>query len=129
MSNSREIHTKINSIKNTQKITRAMELVAASKMKKARDQMNAARPYAKYSRNIIKHLASAHTEYHHPYFRKSDDSNTIGMVIISTERGLCGGLNINLFKEVLNSIEYYKNKNRNICLFLVGAKAEHFFKR
>ena len=129
MSSSREIRAKINSIKNTQKITRAMELVAASKMKKARDKMNAARPYACYSRDIIKHLITAYTEYKHNYFNEIKDCNVIGMIIISTERGLCGGLNINLFKKVLDSIEHYRKQKKSIFLCLIGTKAEHFFKR
>ena len=128
MSGSREIRTKIHSVKNTQKITRAMELVAASKMRKARDRMEEARPYANYARNIIAHITRASMEYLHPYFQ-SRKKKRIGMIIISTDRGLCGGLNINLFKEVLKAIRAYQAKKIKVDLCLIGLKAEGFFKR
>lgn len=128
MSGSREIRTKINSVKNTQKITRAMELVAASKMRKARDRMEQARPYAHYALDIIHHVVRASMEYIHPYFQ-TRDVKRIGMVVISTDRGLCGGLNINLFKEVLKSIKQYQEQKIEVDLCLIGSKAESFFKR
>ncbi len=128
MSGSREIRTKINSVKNTQKITRAMELVAASKMRKARDRMEQARPYAHYALDIIHHVVRASMEYIHPYFQ-TRDVERIGMVVISTDRGLCGGLNINLFKEVLKSIKQYQEQKIEVDLCLIGSKAESFFRR
>ncbi len=128
MATGREIRSKISSVKNTQKITRAMELVAASKMRKARDRMEEARPYADYARAIIAHVAKAKLEYLHPYF-KSRPVEKVGIIIISTDRGLCGGLNINLFKEALKEINSLKAQNIEIQLTLIGAKAESFFKR
>ncbi|TNF67529.1 MAG: F0F1 ATP synthase subunit gamma [Gammaproteobacteria bacterium] len=124
----REIRTKIKSVKNTQKITRAMELVAASKMRKARDRMEEARPYADYARSLIAHVAKAHLEYKHTYFNHREVKR-VGFIIVSTERGLCGGLNINLFKQVLSAIKRYRDKNIEIDVCLIGAKAESFFKR
>ena len=97
MSGSQEIRTQIASIQNTQKITKAMEMVAASKMKKAQDQMTKARPYADKILNVIKHLAHAHPEYTSEFFAQRDVSKK-GYIIISSDRGLCGGLNNNLFK-------------------------------
>ncbi|MCF6764516.1 F0F1 ATP synthase subunit gamma [Thiotrichales bacterium 19S3-7] len=124
----REIRTKIKSVKNTQKITRAMELVAASKMRKARDRMEEARPYADYARSLIAHVAKAHLEYQHPYFQHREVKR-VGFIIVSTERGLCGGLNINLFKKVLNEVKRLQAKNIEIDVCIIGAKAESFFKR
>ena len=128
MSGSREIRTKIHSVKNTQKITRAMELVAASKMRKARDRMEDARPYARYAKNIINHVTRASMEYTHPYFNDREVKR-VGLIVISTDRGLCGGLNINLFKKVLSAIKSYQDKKIGVDLCLIGMKAESFFKR
>ena len=125
MSGSREIRTKINSVKNTQKITSAMELVAASKMRKARERMDNARPYAKHVLDIIHHVANANMEYTHPYF-KSRTIKRIGMIIVGTDRGLCGGLNINLFKKVLTVINHQQKNNIEVDLCLIGLKAESF---
>ena len=97
MAAGKEIRTQIRSIKNTQKITRAMEMVAASKMRKAQDRMAASKPYAKKIRNVMAHLAQAHPEYRHPYL-EDRDAKRVGYIIISTDRGLCGGLNSNLFQ-------------------------------
>jgi F-type H+-transporting ATPase subunit gamma len=105
-----------------------MELVAASKMRKARDRMEQARPYAHYALDIIHHVVRASMEYIHPYFQ-TRDVKRIGMVVISTDRGLCGGLNINLFKEVLKSIKQYQEQKIEVDLCLIGSKAESFFKR
>ena len=128
MSAGREIRTKITSVKNTQKITRAMELVAASKMRKARRRMEDARPYATYVRNIITHATRASMEYTHPYFQRRDIQRA-GIVVISTDRGLCGGLNINLFKRILKAITDFQAQKIEIDLCLIGLKAESFFKR
>lgn len=128
MATGREIRTKIGSVKNTQKITRAMELVAASKMRKARDRMDAAKPYANYASKLISHAAKANLEYRHPYFEQRDIKR-IGIIVVSTDRGLCGGLNINLFKDVLKKITIAQQSNIQVDLCLIGTKSETFFKR
>lgn len=128
MATGREIRTKIGSVKNTQKITRAMELVAASKMRKARDRMDAAKPYADYASRLISHAAKAHLEYRHPYFDQREVKR-VGLIIVSTDRGLCGGLNINLFKEVLKTIKALQEERVEVDICIVGSKAESFFCR
>ena len=128
MSGSQEIRTQIASIQNTQKITKAMEMVAASKMKKAQDQMTKARPYADKILNVITHLAHAHPEYSSEFFSKREVSKK-GYIIISSDRGLCGGLNNNLFKIVLENIEPDKASNIDPAFALVGSKATSFFQR
>ncbi len=129
MANEKEIRTQIASIKNTQKITKAMEMVAASKMRKAKDRMNATRPYASKMRNVIGHLANANTEYNHPFLLERDEVNRIGYIIISSDRGLCGGLNVNLFKAALKDMQAWQDKNIEIDFCLIGAKATQFFKK
>ena len=104
MAGAKEIRTQIASIKNTQKITKAMQMVAASKMRKAQERMLATRPYAEKIRNVVAHLSHAHPEYHHPYLVEREVKR-VGLIIISTDRGLCGGLNINLFKSVITAHE------------------------
>ena len=128
MSGSQEIRTQIASIQNTQKITKAMEMVAASKMKKAQDQMTKARPYADKILNVITHLAHAHPEYTSEFFSMREVSKK-GYIIISSDRGLCGGLNNNLFKIVLENIEQDKASNIDPAFALVGSKATSFFQR
>jgi len=128
MSGSQEIRTQIASIQNTQKITKAMEMVAASKMKKAQDQMTRARPYADKILNVIAHLAHAHPEYTSEFFVKREVRKK-GYIIISSDRGLCGGLNNNLFKMVLENIEQDKTSNIDPAFALVGSKASSFFQR
>lgn len=129
MSTGREIRTKIGSIKNTQKITRAMELVAASKMRKAQQRMFASRPYATKIRQVISHVARSHSEYHHPYLIPRDEIKRVGLIVISTDRGLCGGLNVNLFRAVAQLMQDWQKKDIEIDLCLIGTKAEGFFKR
>jgi len=128
MSGAKEIRTKIKSIQNTQKITKAMEMVAASKMRKAQDRMEASRPYARRMRNVIGHLAAANVEYKHPYLVDREVSR-VGFIVISTDRGLCGGLNINLFKAALGSIREWTGKDVEIDVCTIGRKASGFFKR
>jgi len=128
MAGGKEIRTKISSIKNTQKITRAMEMVAASKMRKAQDRMMATRPYAHKIQGVISHLAHAHPEYHHPYLEERDPKR-VGLIIISTDRGLCGGLNINLFKSVIAAMKQWDKEGLEIDLTLIGTKSNAFFKR
>ena len=125
----KEIRTKIKSIKNTQKITRAMEMVAASKMRKAQDRMASSRPYAHKIRNVISHLAHAHPEYRHPYLEKRDTVKRVGLIIVSTDRGLCGGLNTNLFKSAVNELKRWRDQGVDVDVCLVGQKAANFFKR
>jgi len=128
MAGAKEIRSKISSIKNTQKITKAMEMVAASKMRKAQERMRAARPYAEKLRNVIGHLRLANPDYKHP-FLIDRPVKTLGMIVIATDRGLAGGLNINLFKAALNTIKDAQGKGQKVELCLIGSKAVTFFKR
>jgi len=128
MAGAKEIRTKIASIKNTQKITKAMEMVAASKMRKAQERMLATRPYADKIQNVVSHLSHAHPEYHHPYLQQRE-AKRVGLIIISTDRGLCGGLNINLFKSVISSMKEWSDAGLEIDLTLIGTKSNAFFKR
>jgi F-type H+-transporting ATPase subunit gamma len=124
----KEIRTQIRSVQNTKKITGAMEMVAASKMRKAQDRMAASRPYADKMRNVIAHLAHAHPEYKHPYM-ESRDVKRVGIIIISSDRGLCGGLNNNLFRDTLKTLRGWKNDGIEIDLCTIGKKAGGFFAR
>jgi F-type H+-transporting ATPase subunit gamma len=128
MAGAKEIRTKIASIKNTQKITKAMEMVAASKMRRAQDRMLATRPYAEKIHNVVTHLSHAHPEYHHPYLQEREPKR-VGLIIISTDRGLCGGLNINLFKSVITAMKEWNSAGLEIDLTLIGSKSNAFFKR
>lgn len=129
MTQAREIRTKIASIKSTQKITRAMELVAASKMRKAQDRMSLSKPYATKIRRVISHVAASHSEYRHTYLEPREIKNRVGYIIVSSDRGLCGGLNINLFRKTLADMREWDEKGVGIDLCLVGKKAELFFQR
>lgn len=128
MAVAKEIRTKIRSIKNTQKITRAMEMVAASKMRKAQDRMHRAKPYAKKIMQVIGHLAKGHPEYRHPFLQEREIKR-VGFIIVTTDRGLCGGLNTNLLRSSINSVKEWKKEGAEISLCLIGTKAESFFKR
>ena len=128
MANVKEIRTKIGSIKNTQKITSATEMVAASKMRKAHDRMHSARPYADKMRNVISHMAFAHSEYHHPFLHERD-AKRVGYIVITTDRGLCGGLNINLLKTTVASMREWEAQNVDIDVCAIGGKAIGFFSR
>ncbi len=127
MAGGKEIRTKIASVKNMQKITKAMEMVAASKMRKAQDRMLAARPYAEKIRNVISHLAHANSEYKHPYLNKRDEIKRIGLIIVSTDRGLCGGLNANMFRMLLKNIQSWEQEGKEVDLCVIGTKAAGFF--
>lgn len=127
MSNAREIRTKIRSIKSTQKITRAMEMVAASKMRKAQDRMRRSKPYAAKIRDVIHHLACAHPEYKHPFLEVRSVQRA-GFIIVSTDRGLCGPLNTNLFRNVLQTMRSFSDKGIESDLCLIGHRAETFFR-
>ena len=128
MSGAKEIRGKIKSIKNTQKITKAMEMVAASKMRKAQDRMRSSRPYAEKIREVVSHMGKAHPEYKHPYLIERPASR-VGLIIISTDRGLCGGLNINLFKAAIAAMKEWKGQKLDIDLAVIGTKAMGFFRR
>jgi F-type H+-transporting ATPase subunit gamma len=128
MAGAKEIRSKIASIKSTQKITKAMQMVAASKMRRAQERMLATRPYAEKIQNVISHLAHAHPEYHHPYLMERE-AKRVGLIIISTDRGLCGGLNINLFKSAITSMRQWDADGLDLDLTLVGSKSSGFFKR
>jgi len=128
MAGEKEIRSKIRSVKNMQKITKAMEMVAASKIRKAQNQMEASRPYAEGIRRVIGHLGNANPDYKHPWLVERE-VRRVGYIVISTDRGLCGGLNVNLFKSVIGELQQRKEQNIEVDLALVGAKAVQFFRR
>jgi F-type H+-transporting ATPase subunit gamma len=122
----KEIRSKIGSIKNTQKITRAMEMVAASKMRKTKDRMMATRPYSKKIGRIIKHLAQANPEYKHPFLVEREVKR-VGVIVISSDRGLCGGLNSNLFRKTLTQMMQWDKADIEVDICTIGTKAFGFF--
>ena len=128
MAGGKEIKTKIASVQNTQKITAAMEMVAASKMRRAQDQMLATRPYAQKIATVVSHVASSHPEYKHPFLIERAVKR-VGIIAVSTDRGLCGGLNTNLFKKALNKIGELDDQGVEIEVVTFGIKALNFFKR
>ena len=128
MPGEKEIRSKIASVKNMQKITSAMEKVAASKIRKAQRQMEESRPYAQRIRRVIGHLAHANPDYKHPFLIERD-AKRVGLIVISTDRGLCGGLNANLFNTVIGELVNWKEEGVEVDLALVGAKAVQFFRR
>jgi F-type H+-transporting ATPase subunit gamma len=128
MAGTKEIRLKIASVKNTQKITKAMEMVAASKMRKAQDRMHAARPYAGKIRQVIAHVGHANPEYRHPYLVPREVKR-VGLILVSTDRGLCGGLNANLFRETLRNLRAWENEGKEADLCIIGAKGAAFFSR
>jgi F-type H+-transporting ATPase subunit gamma len=128
MAGAREIRTKIKSVANTRKVTRALEMVSASKIRKAQDLMRASRPYARAMRQVIGHIAHATAEYKHPFMVKRETVKRVGYVIVSTDRGLCGGLNTNLFRRLLGEIRDWQTKGVEVDLVTIGSKAAGFFK-
>jgi F-type H+-transporting ATPase subunit gamma len=128
MAGGKEITTKIRSIENTKKVTSALEMVSASKIRKSQDLMAETRPYAKMIRRVMGHLSKARPEYQHPFTVKRDKVSKVGYIIVSTDRGLCGGLNTNLFKVVLGSIQEWQAKEAEVSLVTLGKKASAFFK-
>lgn len=128
MPSEKEIRNKIRSVKNMQKITKAMEMVAASKIRKAQAQMEASRPYAERIRRVIGHLSYANPDYKHPWLVERE-ARRVGCIVISTDRGLCGGLNVNMFKTVIGELQRWQEQNVEVDLALVGAKAVQFFRR
>ena len=129
MAQMREIRTKIASIKGTQKITGAMELVAASKMRKSKLRMQATKPYATKIREVIGHVAAAHSEYNHPYLVGREHVDRVGFIVVSSDRGLCGGLNVNLFRQLMTHVKTWGEASVEIDYCLIGRKAIQFFKR
>ncbi|MFT3791884.1 MAG: F0F1 ATP synthase subunit gamma [Rudaea sp.] len=129
MAGAREIRTKIKSVQNTRKVTRALEMVSASKIRKAQDLMKASRPYARAMRQLIGHIAKANTEYKHPFLVERGEVKRVGYIVVSTDRGLCGGLNSNLFRKLLGEIREWQGKGVEVDVVAIGTKANAFFKR
>ncbi len=129
MSGSREIVGKIKSVQNTRKVTRALEMVSASKIRKAQDQMEASRPYARMMRQIIGHLAHANPDYKHPFMVEREEVRRVGYIVVATDRGLCGALNSNSFRGLLGDLREWKEQDVDTSLVVLGRKAAQFFKR
>ena len=127
MAGAKEIKTKIASVQSTQKITKAMEMVATSKMRKTQDRMAASRPYSETIRNVISHVSKATVGYKHPFLIQREVKR-VGILVVSTDRGMCGGLNINLFKTVMTEIKQWKDKGVTVELGLIGSKGISFFR-
>ncbi len=129
MAGAREIRTKIKSVANTRKVTCALEMVSASKIRKAQELMRASRPYARAMRQVAGHVARANTEFKHPFLSSRESVKRVGYIIISTDRGLCGGLNSNLFRKLLAEIRDWNEKNVEVDIVAIGTKANVFFRR
>ena len=129
MASGREIKTKIKSVQNTRKVTRALEMVSASKIRKAQELMKSSRPYARLMRQVIGHIAKANTEYRHPFLVERAEVKRAAYVVISTDRGLCGGLNSNLFRRLLGEIRQHQQAGVEVDVVAIGQKAVTFFRR
>ena len=129
MAGSREIRTKIKSVQNTRKITKAMEMVAASKMRKAQERMRHARPYGEKIRAIASHLAHANTEYRHPFLVRREGVKDVGVIVVTSDKGLCGGLNTNVLRLTLNKVREWQGEGREVLLTAVGNKGFGFLQR
>jgi F-type H+-transporting ATPase subunit gamma len=129
MPGTKEIRAKIASVKSTQKITKAMQMVATSKMRRAQDRMRLARPYAEKIRSVIGNLTQANPDYRHPFLKERDEVKSVGVIVISSDRGLCGSLNINIFKTALVAMRDWQSKGAKISMCLIGSKATAFFRR
>ena len=129
MASGREIKTKIKSVQNTRKVTRALEMVSASKIRKAQERMKTSRPYARAMKQVIGHLAQAHTDYQHPFMVERPEIKRVGYIIISSDRGLAGGLNNNLFRKTLGEARQWQDKGAEIDVVTIGQKASVFFRR
>ena len=125
----KEIRTKIKSVENTRKITKAMEMVAASKMRKAQERMRHARPYGDKIRTIAAHLAHANPEYRHPFLVKRDGVKDVGMIVVTSDKGLCGGLNTNALRLMLNKVREFQGEGRQVLLTALGNKGFGFMQR
>jgi len=129
MAGGREIKTKIKSVQNTRKVTRALEMVSASKIRKAQERMKASRPYARAMKQVIGHLAQANSEYKHPYLIQREQVKRVGYIIVSSDRGLAGGLNNNLFRKLLGEFRAWQEQGVEVDLVTIGQKASVFFRR
>jgi len=129
MASGKEIRTKIKSVQNTQKITRAMEMVAASKMRKAQERMRAARPYGEKIRNVAAHLSHAHTEYKHPFLITRTDVKRVGVIMVTSDKGLCGGLNTNVIRMVLGQMKAWEASGKHVDACALGGKGFGFLQR
>ncbi|MES2858729.1 MAG: F0F1 ATP synthase subunit gamma [Pseudomonadota bacterium] len=129
MASGREIKTKIKSVQNTRKVTRALEMVSASKIRKAQERMKVSRPYARAMKQVIGHLAQANSEYRHPFLVERTDIKRVGYVIVSSDRGLAGGLNNNLFRKLLGEIRAWQEQGVSVDVVTIGQKASVFFRR
>ncbi|HEY0860111.1 MULTISPECIES: F0F1 ATP synthase subunit gamma [Pseudoxanthomonas] len=129
MAGGREIKTKIKSVQNTRKVTRALEMVSASKIRKAQDRMKTSRPYARAMKQVIGHLAQANTDYQHPFMVERKDVKRVGFIIVSSDRGLAGGLNNNLFRKMLGEIRQWNEKGVEVDVVTIGQKASVYFRR
>ena len=129
MAGGREIKTKIKSVQNTRKVTRALEMVSASKIRKAQDRMKTSRPYARVMKQVIGHLAQANSDYQHPYMVERKDPKRVGYLIVSSDRGLAGGLNNNLFRKRLGEIRQWNEQGVEVDVVTIGQKASVFFRR
>jgi len=129
MAGGREIKTKIKSVQNTRKVTRALEMVSASKIRKAQDRMKSSRPYARAMKQVIGHLAQANTDYQHPYLVERKETKRVGYLIVSSDRGLAGGLNNNMFRKLLGEIRKWQEQGVEVDVVTVGQKASVFFRR
>lgn len=129
MASGREIKTKIKSVQNTRKVTRALEMVSASKIRKAQDRMKTSRPYAQAMKQVIGHLAQASTDYQHPFLVEREQVKRVGYIVISSDRGLAGGLNNNLFRKTVAEMRGWQEKGAEIDVVTVGQKAGAFFRR
>ncbi len=129
MAGGREIKTKIKSVQNTRKVTRALEMVSASKIRKAQERMKASRPYARAMKQVIGHLAQANSEFQHPYLVERKDIKRVGYIIVSSDRGLAGGLNNNLFRKLLGEIRKWQEQDVQVDVVTIGQKASVYFRR
>lgn len=129
MAGGREIKNKIKSVQNTRKVTRALEMVSAAKIRRAQDRMKTSRPYARAMRQVIGHLAQANTDFQHPYLVEREKVERVGYIIISSDRGLAGGLNNNLFRKTLGEMRQWQDKGAQVDVVTIGQKAAVFFRR
>ena len=129
MAGTKEIRTKIKSVQNTRKITKAMEMVAASKMRKAQERMRAARPYSEKIRNVAAHISHANPEYRHPFLVERDTVKRVGIIVVTTDKGLCGGLNTNVLRMVLNQYKQWQTEGEEIDVCCIGNKGLGFMQR
>jgi F-type H+-transporting ATPase subunit gamma len=129
MAGSKEIRAKIKSVENTRKITRAMEMVAAAKMRKAQERMRAARPYAEKIRNVAAHLSRANPEYKHPFLVKREENRNVGLIVVTSDKGLCGGLNTNILRLAVNNMKSWEGEGKGIQVCPIGNKGLGFMSR